>query len=78
MKVKAIIEFNDLQDKVKRIPGEIFECTKERANFLLEKKAIEIIEEIKEEFNTNDLLEDPYKNYGEEKPKKSNKKKNKK
>lgn len=48
MKVKAIININDLQDKVFRPVGSVFECDEERAKYLLENNAIEIIEEKKE------------------------------
>lgn len=69
MKVKAIINFNDLQDKTKRKAGDIFECTKERAIFLLEHEAVKFIEENEE--ITNAYLDDkPIK----PKKKKSNKK----
>ena len=46
MKVKVINKnINDLQDKVFRPVGSVFECDKERAEFLLKNKAIEIIKE---------------------------------
>lgn len=46
MRVRAIINFNDLQEKVKRIANESeWECTDERAKYLLDNNAIEIIEE---------------------------------
>lgn len=48
-KVKALINFNDLEANKKRVVGEEFECSKARCDYLLEHKAIEIIEEIKEE-----------------------------
>ena len=47
-KVKALINFNDLEAKKKRIKGDEFECSKQRADYLLEHKAVEIVEEIKE------------------------------
>lgn len=52
MKVRAIINFNDLQENKKRVIGEEFDCDLERASFLLDNKAVEtveVIEEIKEE-----------------------------
>lgn len=49
VKVKAIINFNDLEEGKRRRFGEEFECSKERCDYLLEHKAIEIVEEIKEE-----------------------------
>ena len=50
VKVKAIINFNDLEDGVYRVAGKSeWECSKERADYLLEHKAIEVVEEIKEE-----------------------------
>lgn len=47
-KVKALINFNDLEENKKRVVGEEFECSKVRCDYLLEHKAIEIVEEIKE------------------------------
>ena len=38
--------FNDLVEKIWRNVGDEFYCTEERANYLLEHKAIEIIEEV--------------------------------
>jgi len=50
VKVKALINFDDVEEKVHRKANESeWICTKERADYLLEHKAIEIIEEIKEE-----------------------------
>ena len=49
MKVKAIINIDDLQDKIFRPVGSIFEVDKERAEYLLNNNAVEIIEEKKEE-----------------------------
>ena len=48
-KVKALINFNDLEENKKRVAGEEFECSKVRCDYLLEHKAIEIVEEVKEE-----------------------------
>ena len=47
-KVKALINFNDLEENKKRVVGEKFECSKVRCDYLLEHKAIEIVEEVKE------------------------------
>lgn len=47
-KVKALIHFNDLEDNVHRNVGDEFECSKTRCDYLLDHKAIEIIEQIKE------------------------------
>ena len=45
MKVKAIINFNDLKEKTERKIGDIFEVSNKRAEFLLENNAVEIVEE---------------------------------
>ena len=45
-KVKALINFNDLEEGKHRKIGEKFICTKERTDFLIEHKAVEIIESI--------------------------------
>ena len=45
IKVRALISFNDLEENKHRNIGEEFECSKQRAEFLLEHKAIEIIED---------------------------------
>ena len=45
MKVKAIINFNDLEKDVHRNVGDVFEVSQERADFLLEHNAIEIVVE---------------------------------
>lgn len=47
MKVKAIVNIDDLQDKVFRPVGQVFECNKERTEYLLKNNAIEIIKEDK-------------------------------
>lgn len=50
MKVKVVNKnLNDLQDKVFRIIGSVFECSEERAKYLLQNNAIEIISEEKKE-----------------------------
>ncbi|MBR1653684.1 MAG: glycosyltransferase [Clostridia bacterium] len=49
VRVKAMINFNDLEENKHRAVGEVFECSKARCDYLLEHKAIEIVEEIKEE-----------------------------
>lgn len=46
MKVKVIGKnLDDLQDKVFRPVGSIFECDDERAEYLLKNNAVEIVEE---------------------------------
>ena len=45
-KVKALINFNDLEDGKHRKIGDEFICTKERTDFLIEHKAVEIIESV--------------------------------
>ena len=45
MKVRAIINFNDLKENTRRQIGDVFECDEERAKHLLEHKAVEIVEE---------------------------------
>lgn len=57
-KVKALINFNDLEANKKRVIGEEFECSKLRADYLLEHKAIEIIEEIKEKTTKVEIVVD--------------------
>jgi len=45
MKVKVINNnLNDLQDKVFRPVGSVFECGEERADYLLKNNAVEIVE----------------------------------
>ena len=64
MKVKALINFNDLEAKEKRIANEsVWKCSKERAEFLLKHNAIEILEEEKKNElgnpeGTRELLKD--------------------
>ena len=48
VKVKVLIEFNDVEAKKKRIPGEEYTVEKDRAEYLARNKAVEILEEIKE------------------------------
>ena len=50
-KVRALIKFNDLEENKERNIGDEFECSKMRCDYLLEHKAIEIVEEIKEAKN---------------------------
>lgn len=46
MKVKVINKnLDDLQDKVFRPVGSVFECDKERAEYLLNNGAVKIVEE---------------------------------
>ncbi len=65
-KVKALINFNDIEANKKRIAGEEFECSKIRAEYLEEHQAVEILEIIKEK----EIIEEAI----EEKPKKKKKK----
>lgn len=57
VKVKAIIKFDDLEEKVKREIGDIFECSKIRADFLLEHNAVEILEDVEEEKIIDEAVE---------------------
>lgn len=82
MKVRALITFDDLEDGVRREANKSeWVCSKERAEYLLEHNAVEIVEEVKEEqpkINVeikidskkvaDELLEDPYKDFDAEKP----------
>lgn len=48
-KVRALINFSDVEENEKRIAGKSeWVCSKQRADYLLEHKAIEVLEEIKE------------------------------
>lgn len=47
-KVKAIISFNDLEANTHRNIGDVFEVNEGRKDYLLEHKAIEVFEEVKE------------------------------
>lgn len=82
-KVKAIINFNDMEAETKREIGNEFECSKQRMEYLLEHKAIEVLEEIKEELpieKTKEIVEEAIQEVIEEqdreyvKPKKKKKK----
>ena len=53
-KVKAIINFTDLEENVKRQIGDEFECSKQRMEYLVDHKAIEVIEEIKLVIESNE------------------------
>ena len=60
-KVKATRDFKDLLEGVQRKAGDIWNCTKERYEFLKEHNAVELIEvleevkpEVVEEVETND------------------------
>lgn len=44
-KVKAIISFNDLEENTHRKIGDVFEVSQRRKDYLLEHKAVEIVEE---------------------------------
>lgn len=53
MKVKAIINFNDLEANTHRNIGDVFDVSKERADYLLQHNAIEVVEykaEVTDEF----------------------------
>lgn len=47
VKVKAIIKFTDVEEKKERNIGDVFMCTEERAEYLVEHKGVEIIEKEK-------------------------------
>lgn len=65
--VKAIIKFDDLEENVKREIGDIFECSKERADYLLENNAIEIIEDGTKEKPFKTVMPEPSENNEDEK-----------
>lgn len=48
-KVRALINFTDMEDNKKRIINEEWICSMDRAEYLKDNKAIEIVEEVKEE-----------------------------
>lgn len=77
MKVKVINKnLDDLQDKVFRPVGSIFECNEERAEYLLKNKAIEIVEEEKIEVEPEIIIDEENiikKVYEENKPTKKKK-----
>jgi len=73
VKVKAIMKFTDIEAKKERNIGDVFECTKERADYLVEHKGAEIIEEIKKEEPKVEAKVEV-----KEEPKKEDKKKKKK
>ena len=77
LKVKALINFNDLEGKTKRKVGDIFEVSKIRADYLIEHKAIEIVEEIKEA-EIEEVQEETKEEKVEKKQANDNVKKNKK
>lgn len=76
-KVRALINFTDMEDNKKRIINEEWICSMDRAEYLKDNKAIEIVEEIKKEQDKLTVV----KNFDEEqekiaeKPKKTTKKK---
>ncbi len=83
MKVKAIVNIDDLQDKVFRPVESIFEVSEERAEYLLKNKAIVIVDTKEESENIIPLDKENIKKVGNEllkhidikpKKKKSNKK----
>lgn len=75
MKVRAIKSFNDLEANTHRNVDDVFEVSKERAKFLLEHNAIEIIEEPKVETVEEEVIEEPIAEENEEVEKKENIKK---
>lgn len=78
-KVKALINFNDLEANKRRVVGEEFECSKTRCDYLLEHKAIEIVEKIKRNEETNKKIDEIHDDLDmKTKDKKTNKKKNSK
>lgn len=78
-KVKALINFNDLEANKKRVVGEEFECSKIRCDYLLEHKAIEIVEKIKKSEETNKKIDEIHDDLDmKTNDKKINKKKNSK
>lgn len=89
-KVRALINFTDMEDNKKRIINEEWICSMDRAEYLKDNKAIEIVEEVKEEkkdgfgkeiakhiniITTEEALKDVIPADLEEKPKKATKKK---
>lgn len=52
VKVKALINFKDIEANKDRVKGEEFICNYERAEYLRDNNAIEILEELKEEKKT--------------------------
>lgn len=82
MIVKAIINFNDLESNKHRAIGDTFECSKERAEYLLSKEAVEIVEmpklkEVPKIENVEETIE-KIKDSAKEEVKKSKKKTSKK
>lgn len=78
-KVKALIDFNDLEEKKRRNIGDEFECSKTRCDFLLEHKAVEVVEEVKINLETEVTLDkEKVLETLKEKSTKQSKKKNKK
>lgn len=49
VKVKVLYKFNDLEENKERSENDEFICDKDRAEYLVEHKAVKILEEIKEE-----------------------------
>lgn len=41
--VEAVISFNDIEEKIQRVPGDNFKCTKQRYEYLLAHNAIKLI-----------------------------------
>lgn len=64
-KVRALINFTDMEENKKRIKGEEFECSKIRCEYLLENNAIEIIEEKVQSISEQDMTEKQKQSYDE-------------
>ena len=82
MKVKAIMGFNDLEANKERNVGDVFEVSKERANFLMSRNAVvlfeeevlePVVEDIKDEEIEETKEEEIVEEVVEEKPKKKKK-----
>lgn len=82
--VKATRSFTDATENVYRNENDIFNCTKERYEFLKENNAVELVEvvgekkkEIIEEKKEEEVKPVEFQNIGDKKPRKTTKKKNK-
>lgn len=75
VKVQCILDYNDLQLKRLVKVGEELEVTKPRAEVLVEKELVKVVEVIPEEVKKNELGNPVGTREIEEKPKKTTKKK---
>lgn len=75
VKVECILDYNDLQLKRLVKAGEELEVTKDRAEVLVEKELVKVVEVIPEEVKKNELGNPVGTREIEEKPKKTTKKK---